>query len=114
MVDTNRIGAGCRAMPSLIPATHVATFTSWARARSRAKKAALFLFSLTMLLATAAKCATLTVFSGNDSGAGTLRQAIFDASSGDTINFALPQNVKTISLTSGELLINKNLTVNGP
>lgn len=61
-----------------------------------------------LLNATAAKGATLTVFSGNDSGAGTLRQAIFDASSGDTINFALPQGVKAIVLSSGELLINKN------
>ena len=43
----------------------------------------------------------------------TLRQAIATAASGDTINFAA--NVRgAINLTSGELLINKNLTINGP
>ena len=41
-------------MPSLLPATHVAAFTSWARATSRARKAALFLFSLAVLLASGA------------------------------------------------------------
>ncbi len=43
----------------------------------------------------------------------TLRQAIATAVSGTTITFAA--NVRgTINLTSGELLINKNLTINGP
>jgi hypothetical protein len=60
------------------------------------------------------QAATITVFNGNDSGAGSLRQAIFDASSGDTINFALPQGIVEIPLTSGELLINKDLAINGP
>jgi hypothetical protein len=48
-----------------------------------------------------------------DSGAGTLRQAILDASSscGDTINFAVSG---VITLTSGELPIAKNLTISGP
>jgi hypothetical protein len=61
--------------------------------------------------------ATLTVFSANDSGAGTLRQAIFDASSGDTINFAIqfpfPSSPREIQINS-ELLINKDLTIVGP
>ena len=38
-------------MRSLIPATHVAAFTSFARATSRGRKAALFLFSVAVLLA---------------------------------------------------------------
>jgi uncharacterized delta-60 repeat protein len=38
-------------MRSLIPATHVAAFTSFAKATSRARKAALFLFSVVVLLA---------------------------------------------------------------
>ncbi|MEY2526319.1 MAG: hypothetical protein QOE73_1090 [Verrucomicrobiota bacterium] len=54
----------------------------------------------------------ITVTSGADSGAGTLRQAISDASAGDTINFA--RGLTTISLTSAELLIDKNLTISGP
>ena len=63
----------------------------------------------------AAQGATLTVFSNADSGAGTLRQAIFDASSGDTINFAINFGFQAheIQLNS-ELLIAKNLTINGP
>ena len=48
----------------------------------------------------------------NDSGPGSLRQAILDASSGDTINFA--PSVTTVTLTSGELVIDKNLTITGP
>jgi hypothetical protein len=60
--------------------------------------------------------ATLTVFSPADSGAGTLRQAILDASPGDTINFAINFSSfpHQVGLTSDELLINKNLTINGP
>jgi hypothetical protein len=67
-----------------------------------------------VLSAAAAQSATITVFNANDSGAGSLRQAIFDASSDDTINFALPPGVTAIRLTSGELLINKDLTIDGP
>ena len=52
------------------------------------------------------------VCNGNDSGPGSLRQAILDASSGDTITFA--PSVTTVTLTSGELVIDKNLTITGP
>ena len=60
----------------------------------------------------AAQAATLTVTSPNDSGPGTLRQATLAAASGDTINFSA--GITTVNLTSAELLINKNLTINGP
>ena len=63
--------------------------------------------------ATIAHAATFTVTSTSDSGAGTLRQALMDAASGDTINFSLPQG-SVIGLMSGSLVINKNLTINGP
>jgi hypothetical protein len=53
----------------------------------------------------------LTVTNLNDTGAGSLRQAIADAASGDTINFAI---TGTITLTNGELLITKNLSIVGP
>jgi len=48
----------------------------------------------------------------NDSGTGSLRQAIADVDPGGTITFniALPN---TITLTTGELIISKNLTITG-
>jgi hypothetical protein len=55
---------------------------------------------------------TLTVTSASDSGPGTLRQAIADAQPGDTIGFA--NGVTTVTLTSGELLVQKSLTISGP
>jgi uncharacterized delta-60 repeat protein len=59
---------------------------------------------------------TITVTNTNDSGAGSLRQAIADATPSSTINFdasvfATPQ---TITLTMGQLVINTNLTLQGP
>jgi hypothetical protein len=62
------------------------------------------------------------VTNANDGGPGSLRQAIGDATSGDTINFNIPAsdpncnsttNVCTVKLTSGELKIDKNLTIEG-
>jgi hypothetical protein len=54
---------------------------------------------------------TLTVLNLNDSGAGSLRQAIANAAAGDTINFAVSGQ---ITLTSGPLVIDQNLTIDGP
>jgi hypothetical protein len=45
------------------------------------------------------------------SGAGSLRQVINNASSGDTITFATNLSGATITLTSGQLFINKNLAI---
>jgi parallel beta-helix repeat protein len=64
-----------------------------------------------LFLTIPAWAATITVTNLNDSGAGSLRQAIIDASSGDTINFFV---TGTITLISGELVINKTLTISGP
>lgn len=61
----------------------------------------------------AAPFATITVTNTNDSGAGSLRQAIADAAAGDTINFNLANCPCTITLTSGELIIDKSLTIQG-
>ncbi len=57
---------------------------------------------------------TLTVLNNLDSGSGSLRADIAAARSGDTIVFAPSLVGQTITLTSGELLINKNLTIAGP
>ena len=56
--------------------------------------------------------ATLTVITTNDSGAGSLRQAVADAVSGDTITFDLSLAGQTITLAS-DLTIDKNLTIDG-
>jgi hypothetical protein len=64
-----------------------------------------------LFLTIPAWAATITVTNLNDSGPGSLRQAIIDASPGDTINFSV---TGTITLTSGELVINKTLTISGP
>ncbi len=53
---------------------------------------------------------TITVTNISDSGPGSLRQALVDANDGDIINFAV---TGTISLTSGELLVDKSVTISG-
>jgi predicted outer membrane repeat protein len=55
---------------------------------------------------------TLTVTTLNDSGPGSLRQAILDAASGDTITFAPALAGGTIALNS-QLSISKDLTIDG-
>jgi predicted outer membrane repeat protein len=57
--------------------------------------------------------ATITVTNLNDSGAGSLRDALGVANNGDTITFAPNLAGGTLILTSGELDITKNLTING-
>jgi uncharacterized repeat protein (TIGR01451 family) len=56
----------------------------------------------------------LVVTTNADSGPGSLRQAIADACDGSTVSFDMTQVTSPITLTSGELLINKNLTIAGP
>jgi hypothetical protein len=57
------------------------------------------------------------VINTNDSGAGSLRQAILDANTAagaDEVIFRLPGNgMKTITLTSGQLDISGQLMING-
>jgi len=60
-----------------------------------------------------ARAGTITVTNTNDSGPGSLRQALIDAQDGDTIAFDLSLPA-TVSLTSGELVINKNISLVGP
>ncbi|HBB87720.1 MAG TPA: hypothetical protein DC047_08910, partial [Blastocatellia bacterium] len=66
---------------------------------------------------TTVTCATDPIVTTNaDSGAGSLRKAIQDACAGSTITFDMTPGhvVSPITLTSGELLIDKNLTIQGP
>src|SRR5437773_3924995 len=53
----------------------------------------------------------ITVTNGDDSGPGSLRQALADANDGDTINF--DPSVGTVTLTTAELAIDKSLTLSG-
>ena len=69
----------------------------------------LFLFLLTSVFVFSAN---QVVSNNNDSGAGSLRQAIIDAGDGDEITFNLASGDETISLSS-ELSITKNLAING-
>jgi hypothetical protein len=62
-------------------------------------------------MAMQAHAATITVTNINDSGPGSLRQALADANDEDTISFAV---IGTIRLTSGGLLIAKNVAITGP
>src|SRR5579864_1046005 len=57
---------------------------------------------------------TLTVLNTLDKGAGSLRDAITNAKSGDTIIFAPSLAGQTITLTSDELKIKKSLDIEGP
>lgn len=61
----------------------------------------------------AAPNATLTVTSMADSGAGSLRNQVAAANSGDTIIFSASLSGQTINLTSGQILIDKSLTIDG-
>jgi hypothetical protein len=63
------------------------------------------------LIALSTQAATITVTNTNDSGVGSLRQAIADANDGDTIHFGI---TGTITLTTGELLVDKSVTISGP
>ena len=57
---------------------------------------------------------SITVANANDSGPGSLRQAIADVCAGGTISFDPSLNGQTIVLTSGELAIDNDLTIVGP
>src|SRR5437667_2135866 len=58
-----------------------------------------------------ARATTITVTNTNDSGPGSLRQALADAHDGDTVEATGISGV--IRLTTGELLVDKSLTMNG-
>jgi hypothetical protein len=63
--------------------------------------------ALVLLCAVAipARATTITIANTNDSGPGSLRQALADANDGDTIDATGVSGV--IALTSGELLVDK-------
>src|SRR5205085_1888132 len=56
----------------------------------------------------------LIVTTTADSGAGSLRDTIAAANDSNTIQFDPALNGQTITLTSGELMIDKSITISGP
>lgn len=72
-----------------------------------------WMLSLALVVAFAgiAQAATITVTSGDDDGAGTLREALANAQDGDTINFS---GDLTITVTSAMLVVPvPNVTIDG-
>ena len=80
----------------------------------RAAVLALFLAGATLLGTSATSAGTITVININDSGPGSLRQALVKANNGDTINFDSSLNGQRITLTSGQLNVDKDVTISGP
>ena len=77
------------------------------------RRTTIFAIAVLLLAATtmSAHAATITVTNTNDSGLGSLRQALHDANDGDTITFAV---TGTIVLTSEVLVIDNDVTISGP
>src|SRR5262249_7077343 len=71
-----------------------------------------FVPGLEVLEARTVPSTTRTVRNDHDSGSGSLRGTIAAADPGDQIVFA--KSVRAIALTSGQLVINKNLDIEGP
>jgi hypothetical protein len=62
----------------------------------------------------AARTATITVTNTNDSGPGSLRQALADANDGDAINFDPALNGQAIRLTNPALIVDASVNIIGP
>jgi hypothetical protein len=73
----------------------------------------LALFVSLMALCPAAWAQSLVVTNINDSGPGSLRYVISNAPSGGTITFTSTLSSATIVLTTGPLLLNTNLAIDG-
>ncbi len=88
-------------------------YSNWNLDFSTGKITAIAPFSATTMANYQGVLATIAVTNTNDSGTGSLRQAIANAAAGDTIAFASNLANQTITLTTGQLTINKNLTIDG-
>jgi len=64
-----------------------------------------------LILALSPACGQIMVMTSLDGGPGSLRQAIADAFSGDTITFDDTLSGQTIMLLSGQLLVDKDLII---
>ena len=89
----------------------------------RSRYAVVSSFIASVLLLTGTAEAALVVTNSNDAGQGSLRAAVGAAPAGEIILFDIPSSdpgfdsstgVFTITLTSGEIVIDKDLTIAGP
>lgn len=76
--------------------------------------AGVILVALTLVTTTAAWASTLAVTNTNDSGAGSLRQAIIDANANSDSNVIELSATGTIDLQSPLPTLNTDMTINGP
>lgn len=76
------------------------------------KQTKFLIISLLLLTLISPQAATLTVENTNDSGTGSLREAITNANDGDEVVFASSLGTVTILLSS-QISVNKNITING-
>jgi|GEM_PF-1608191 len=77
--------------------------------------AMIFVVARTDSTSKAQGCTADPVVANNlDGGTGSLRQALSDACDGTTVTFNMATVTSPITLTSAELLVNKNLTITGP
>jgi hypothetical protein len=74
-------------------------------------KSGVICLTLACALAISAHATTIMVSNTNDSGPGSLRQALADANDGDTIDATGISGV--ITLTTGQLLVDKSVIING-
>ena len=74
-------------------------------------KAAAICLTLTCVATICTNATIIPVTNTNDSGPGSLRQALVEANDGDTIDATGVSG--TITLTSGQLLVDKSVTING-
>src|SRR5437763_6224032 len=72
-------------------------------------KSSLITTFLSLLFSASIQAATVATLA--DAGPGSLRSAIANAAPGETIGFSV---TGVITLTSGELLVNKALNISGP
>src|SRR5438094_5211040 len=83
--------------------------------RSRlCKLRVLFCLALLCAIPICGHASPITVTNTNDSGPGSLRQALADANDGDTIDFDPSLNGQTVTLTSGQLNVDKDVAISGP
>jgi hypothetical protein len=71
-------------------------------------------FALMCAITTPARPTTISVINTNDSGPGSLRQALAIVNDGDVIDFDPALKGQTIVLTTTELVIDKSITISGP